>query len=103
MAPIFPLNTTKPRYTRGFAVNGGVVNLNGIKHTKSQTIQSQITGNLQGILPRFFLHPIMFTLNYLAYPKIPPQIIREFKIKNRENQIRYLYLIFLHYHLGQKM
>ena len=32
---------------------GGVVNLNGIKHTKSKTLQSQITGNLQGISPRF--------------------------------------------------
>jgi len=29
----------------------------------------------------------MFTLNYLAYPKIPPQIIREFKIKYREKFI----------------
>ena len=27
MAPIFPLNTTKPRYTRGFAVNGGEIGL----------------------------------------------------------------------------
>lgn len=34
-------------------VNGGVVNLNGIKHTKSQTLQSPITGNLQGILSCF--------------------------------------------------
>ena len=27
MAPIFPLNTTKPRYSRGFAVNGGEIGL----------------------------------------------------------------------------
>ena len=32
---------------------GGVVNLNGIEHTKSQILQSQITGNLQGISLRF--------------------------------------------------
>ena len=43
----------KTRLWAGFIVNGGVVNLNGIKHTKSKTLQSQITGNLQGILSCF--------------------------------------------------
>lgn len=34
----------------------------------------------------------MFTLNYLAYPKIPPQIIREFKIKYRDLFYFFLYV-----------
>ncbi len=43
----------KPPKQGGFFIIGGVVNLNGIKHTKSKTLQSQITGNLQGILSCF--------------------------------------------------
>lgn len=41
-------------------------------------------GNFTTILSS---HTIMFTLNCLAYPNIPPQIIKEFKIKYREKFI----------------
>ena len=52
--PAFPLDTKKDAANeRLFNQNGGVVNPNGIEHTKSKTLQSQITGNLQGISLRF--------------------------------------------------
>ncbi len=51
---MFPPDTKKDAVMkRLFNQNGGVVNLNGIKHTKSKTLQFQITGNLQGISSRF--------------------------------------------------
>lgn len=70
--PAFPPDTKKDALSkRLFNQNGGVVNLNGIKHTKSKTLQSQITGNLQGILPRFYPPYHHVYLELLSLPKNP--------------------------------
>ena len=60
-----------PAFQQGFFLNGGVVNLNGIKHTKASHCSSQITGNLQGISPRFspLCHHIYLEL--LSLPQNP--------------------------------
>lgn len=68
---LFSSFTTKPATRAGFLVNGGVVNLNGIEHTKSKTLQSQITGNLQGISLRFSPPYHHVYLELLSLPKNP--------------------------------
>ena len=65
--------TRKPRARQGFLVNGGVVNLNGIKHTKASHCSSQITGNLQGISLRFSPPYHHVYLELLSLPKNPSQ------------------------------
>lgn len=51
--PVFPHHLQKKRRKGVSFVNGGVVNFNGIKHTKSQTFYPKITRNLQGNLGTF--------------------------------------------------
>ena len=65
-------------------INGGVVNLNGTRHTKASHCPSQITGNLQGNLP-IFKHKFSYkVLNAQAFNPNRPSINREFKTENRE-------------------
>lgn len=64
---------------------GGVVNKNGIEHTKALYCQSQITGNLQGILIRFHTQNNRNSTELRTKRQIVSKFIREFKIKNREN------------------
>ena len=59
----------KTPHWAGFCINGGVVNLNGIEHTKALHCSSQITGKLQGNLPCFYPIYHLKILEFTISPK----------------------------------